>query len=330
MMRDAINDAWRNEPNHFDPLLCFRSPTRLTMQSEGLQDFPSAAAPARKSRLRSGATTARPPAPQRDPLRPLRGFDWIGAASLPMLGFLLLPLVALLLRTAPRAALMAMAEPAARHAVLLSLQTSLTSTLLALLLGTPLAWLLARRRFRGRAALDALVDLPMVLPPAVAGIALLMAFGRRGLMGPSLTALGLEIVFTPTAVVLAQLFVAAPFYIRAATSAFSVSSIDLEEAAMLDGASRATVFRLITVPLAATALAGGAVMTWARALGEFGATIIFAGNLPGRTQTMPLAIYLGFEMDLTVALALSTLLLAVAFGVMLVVKWGLHRGVQAG
>ncbi|MGL4648096.1 MAG: ABC transporter permease, partial [Caldilineaceae bacterium] len=206
---------------------------------------------------------------------------------------------------------------------------SLVTLALALLLGTPLAWLLGRRRFRGRSIVNALVDLPMVLPPAVAGLALLMAYGRRGLVGPTLGIFGIEVVFTPWAVVLAQLFVAAPFFVRAAATAFGSVQHDLEEAAMLDGASKRGVFRHITVPLAGAALAGGAVMTWARALGEFGATIIFAGNLPGRTQTMPLAIYLGFELDLDVALALSTLLLAVAFGVLLVVKWGLHSRIQA-
>lgn len=250
-------------------------------------------------------------------------------AALPMLAFLLLPVVALLLRASPSMVAVALATSAAQQAIRLSLTTSLATLSLALLLGTPLAWLLARRRFRGRAALDALVDLPMVLPPAVAGLALLMAFGRRGLVGQGFSLLGIEVVFTPVAVVMAQLFVAAPFYVRAATTAFAAVQHDLEEAAMLDGASRRAIFRHITVPLAGTALAGGAVMSWARALGEFGATIIFAGNLPGRTQTMPLAIYLGFEMDLDVALALSTLLLAIAFGVLLVVKWGLHARVPS-
>jgi molybdate transport system permease protein len=245
-----------------------------------------------------------------------------------MLAFLLLPLIALILASSPAEVSAALQTPAARQAIRLSLVTSLTSTALALLLGSPVAWLLARRRFRGRAALDALIDLPMVLPPAVAGIALLMAFGRRGLIGSFFSDLGIEVVFTPVAVVLAQLFVAAPFYMRAATTAFGRVHHDLEEAAMLDGASRGGVFRYITLPLTAAGLAGGAVMTWARALGEFGATIIFAGNLPGRTQTMPLAIYLGFELDLTVALAMATLLLAVAFGVLVVVKWLLHSRIQ--
>jgi molybdate transport system permease protein len=260
----------------------------------------------------------------------VRGFDWIVPAALPMLLFLLLPLVALLLRVSVRDALDALGGPAAQQAIRLSLTTSLITVVLALLFGTPLAWLLARRRFRGRAWLDALVDLPMVLPPAVAGIALLLAFGRRGLVGEPLSATGIELVFTPAAVILAQLFVAAPFFIRAASTAFAAVQFDLEEAAMLDGASRLQVFRHIILPLTGIGLAGGAVMTWARALGEFGATIIFAGNLPGRTQTMPLAIYLGFEIDMGVALALSTLLLAIAFGVLLVVKWGLHARVQAG
>jgi len=163
------------------------------------------------------------------------------------------------------------------------------------LAGTPLAYLLARRRFRGRTALDTLIDLPMVLPPSVAGIALLVAFGRRGLVGQYLTVAGIELAFTQMAVVLAQIFVAAPFYIKAAAAGFAGVDRELEQAAALDGATPLQVARYVTVPLAWTSLFGGAVMTWARALGEFGATIIFAGNFVGRTQTMPLAIYQGFE-----------------------------------
>jgi molybdate transport system permease protein len=184
--------------------------------------------------------------------------------------------------------------------------------------------LLARRDFRGRGVVDTLIDLPMVLPPAVAGIALLVTFGRRGLLGPYLEAAGLSLAFTTAAVVLAQVFVAAPFYIKAATAGFGGVERELEQAAEIDGASPWRVFRYITVPLAWPVLLGGAVMTWARALGEFGATIIFAGNFPGRTQTMPLAIYIGLELDLGVALTLSALLLAVSFGVLFVVK-GLLR-----
>jgi molybdate transport system permease protein len=169
-----------------------------------------------------------------------------------------------------------------------------------------------------------LLDLPMVLPPAVAGIALLVAFGRRGLVGAYLNELGITLAFTQTAVVLAQLFVAAPFYIKAAIAGFGAVDQDLEQAAALDGASGWGIFRYITVPLAWPTLFSGAVMTWARALGEFGATIIFAGNFPGRTQTMPLAIYIGFELDLNVALTLAVILLAISFGVLFIVK-GLLR-----
>ncbi len=165
----------------------------------------------------------------------------------------------------------------------------------------------------------------MVLPPSVAGIALLVAFGRRGLLGQYLSVVGIELAFTQTAVVLAQLFVAAPFYIKAAAAGFAAVDRELEQAAALDGATAFQVARYVTVPLAWTALFGGIVMTWARALGEFGATIIFAGNFIGRTQTMPLAIYQGFEQELSVALTLSVILLAVSFAVLFVVKGVLRR-----
>src|SRR5690606_14245397 len=152
------------------------------------------------------------------------------------------------------------------------------------------------------------------------GIALLLAFGRRGLFGQYLDAWSIHIAFTQTAFVMAQLFVASPLFIRAAASGFAAIDPELEQAAALDGASGWQIFSLITLPLARTALLGGAVMTWARALGEFGATIIFAGNFPGRTQTMPIAIYLGFELDLNIALTLAIILLAASFLVLLVVK----------
>jgi molybdate transport system permease protein len=177
--------------------------------------------------------------------------------------------------------------------------------------------------------IDTLLDLPMVLPPSVAGIALLIAFGRRGLVGASLNEWGITLAFTQTAVVMAQIFVSAPYYVKAAAAGFGGVDRDLEQAAAIDGASATRIFRLITVPLAWPALFGGIVMTWARALGEFGATIIFAGNFPGRTQTMPLAIYLGFELDLGVALTLSVLLLAISFGVLFVVKGLLRQRIGA-
>jgi len=242
-----------------------------------------------------------------------------------MLAFLLLPLVALLLRI-PLAQLLAnLATREVAQAISLSMITTTLTVVVTLLFGTPVAYLLARRRFRGHTALDTLIDLPMVLPPSVAGIALLVAFGRRGMLGQYLSIAGIELAFTSTAVVLAQLFVAAPFYIKAATAGFAGIDRELEQAAALDGASARQVFRYVTAPLAWPSLFGGAVMTWARALGEFGATIIFAGNFVGRTQTMPLAIYQGFEQELTVALTLSVILLAVSFLVLFIVRGVLRQ-----
>ena len=270
------------------------------------------------TRVRSIATPTAEP-------QPGRPVAWLLITSLPMLVFLLLPLLALILRI-PLAQLLAnLANREVSQAISLSMITTALTVLLTLLFGTPVAYLLARRRFRGHTALDTLIDLPMVLPPSVAGIALLVAFGRRGLLGQYLSTVGIELPFTTQAVVLAQLFVAAPFYIKAAATGFAGVDRELEQAAALDGASPGQVFRYVTGPLAWTSLFGGAVMTWARALGEFGATIIFAGNFVGRTQTMPLAIYQGFEQELNVALTLSVILLAVSFAVLFLVKGVLRQ-----
>ena len=255
--------------------------------------------------------------------------SWLWLLALPLLLFLLLPLLALLLRIDPVSLPTTLVNPQVHQAVSLSLLTTGASTGLALLFGTPLAYLLARRRFRGRATIDTLLDLPMVLPPSVAGIALLLAFGRRGLVGAYLADWGLSIAFTPLAVVLAQIFVSAPFYVKAAIAGFGGVDQELEQAAALDGANRWDILRHITIPLAWPILFGGAVMTWARALGEFGATIIFAGNFPGRTQTMPLAIYIGFELDFMVALTLAVILLVISFIALFVVKGLLRQRMNA-
>jgi molybdate transport system permease protein len=199
------------------------------------------------------------------------------------------------------------------QAVLLSLFTTVAATLVSILLGTPLAYAIGRGSFRYPRLVDTLIDLPLVLPPAVAGVALLMTFGRRGLLGGALDFLGIQIPFTPLAVVMAQTFVSASFYIKSAALGFASIDPELEQAAGLDGASNWQTFRFVVVPLSWTALLSGGVMTWARALGEFGATIIFAGNYPGRTQTMPLAIYIGFELDLNAALTLSVILIGFSF-----------------
>ncbi len=248
--------------------------------------------------------------------------------SSPLLLFLALPLVAMFLRTPPDQLWANLGETQVVQAVSLSLLTTSITLAVTIIFGTPVAYLLARYDFPFRRVVDTLLDLPTVLPPSVAGVALLMAFGRRGLVGEWLEIWGLHIAFTQVAVVLAQTFIAAPFYVKAATLGFASVDRDLEQAAALDGAGSGQVFRFITLPLARSALLSGAVMTWARALGEFGATIIFAGNYPGRTQTMPLAIYIGFELDLSVALTLSVILVGCSFLVLIVVKGLLQREVE--
>jgi molybdate transport system permease protein len=245
-------------------------------------------------------------------------------AGLPLLVLLIVPMGALLARIKPSDFAHELTEPATAQAMWLSLFTSCAAVIISVLFGTPVAYLLARRRFAGRMILDTLIDLPTVLPPAVAGIALLMTFGRGGLFGPILTRLGIQIVFTPIAVVLAQTFVAAPYYVKSAAIGLAGVSRDLESAAALDGASPLQVFRGVTVPVAWRALVGGAALCWARALGEFGATIIFAGNYPGRTQTMPLAVYIGFQIDLNQALALGAVLLGISFTLLIAIRWTLR------
>jgi len=245
--------------------------------------------------------------------------------SLPLLFFFGLPLLALFLQATPAALMANLQVEQVRQAILLSIGTTLTSTLVTVLFGTPLAYALARGVFPRQRWIDTLIDLPTVLPPAVAGVALLMAFGRRGLLGNCQELMRMRIAFTPLAVILAQTFIAAPLYIKSAMLGFNAIDIELEQAAGLDGANGWQVFRYVIIPLSWTALLSGSVMTWARALGEFGATIIFAGNFPGRTQTMPLAIYIGFELDLNVALTLSVILVGFSFLAIMIVKGVLGR-----
>lgn len=247
---------------------------------------------------------------------------WSGwwAASAPLIAFLALPVFALVISAKPEEVLAGLSSPSSRSALTLSAWTSVASTLTILVLGTPLAYALSKRPKGLGRLVEALVDLPLLLPPAVAGVALLLAFGRAGLLGPALSVWGVELPFTTIAVVAAQVFVACPLYVRAAALGLAGVSGDLSEAAVMDGSNTWNTFRRIQMPLAAAALVEGAIISWARALGEFGATLIFAGNFPGRTQTMPLAIYLGFEFDFRSALALSALLLAVSVIVLLVAR----------
>lgn len=242
-----------------------------------------------------------------------------------MLVFFLLPLIALLLRTPVTSLVESVNREQVRYAVGLSFVTTLVSAVIIIVGGTPVAYLLAVHHGRIERLIDTLTDLPTVLPPSVAGIALLLAFGRRGLLGPVINVLGIDIAFTQAAVVLAQTFVAAPFYIKSASLAFAGIEPDLTQAASLDGASNWQIFRHIMTPLAWPGLVSGLVMSWARALGEFGATILFAGNLQGVTQTMPLAIYIGFEANLDTAVTLSVILMSLSFGALLAAKALLNR-----
>jgi molybdate transport system permease protein len=240
------------------------------------------------------------------------------------LAFLVLPLLGLLVNAPWRTLPERLVEPGILDALRLSLECATLATLVSLVLGVPIAWLLARVEFPGRRLVRALVTVPLVLPPVVGGVALLLVFGRVGLVGKYLDqAFGLTIPFTTTGVVVAEAFVAMPFLIIAVEGALRGADARYEEAAATLGAGRWSAFVHVTLPLVAPGVAAGAVLCWARALGEFGATITFAGNYPGRTQTMPLAVYLALETDLDAAVVLSLLLLVVSVTILVSLrdKW---------
>jgi molybdate transport system permease protein len=234
--------------------------------------------------------------------------------------FLLLPIVALIASTSPARLQAGLTDQIVLPALLLSMGTTGGALLIIVVGGTPLAWWLGRTRSRGARWLETALQLPMVIPPAVAGIALLLTFGRRGLLGTTLDRFGLGVAFSAAAVVMAQVFVAAPFYLQAATAAFGRLDGSMLAVARSLGASPAQVFFRVALPLARPGLVAGAAMSWARALGEFGATLMFAGNMSGKTQTLPLAIYAALESDLRTAQALSVLLVLVAFGLLLLMR----------
>ena len=234
-----------------------------------------------------------------------------------LLAFLALPFVALLLRVTPGQLLARLASPVVLDALRLSLVTSVAATAVVIVLGVPVAWLLATREFPLKRVVEVLVDLPMVLPPTVAGFALLMAFGRAGLAGRALAALGITLPFTTLGVVVAQVFMSVPFMIGPARASFASLDPKLLDAAATLRARETFTFFHVALPLALPGLSAGVAMAGARALGEFGATITFAGNLPGATQTMPLAVYVALQSDLDAAVALSVLLLLMAFGLLL-------------
>ena len=234
--------------------------------------------------------------------------------------FFTLPLLSLLLRITPDEFISALCNPGVKNAIILSLITASAATILTVLIGTPLAYLNARVPYPGRNLVETLVDIPIVLPPSVAGLALLVLLGRRGLLGSWMNDHGITIIFTIFAVIIAQIFVAGPLYIRQARSAFAMVDPVYEDAARTLGATPLKAFLKVTIPLAKTGLISGVILCFARAIGEFGATIMVAGNLPGKTQTMPLAIYGLMQSDLTASIALSLMLIAISCIILILIR----------
>jgi molybdate transport system permease protein len=235
--------------------------------------------------------------------------------------FLVLPLVGLLVRAPWGRLVPALTAPGVGDALRLSLICATSATAISALLGVPLAWVLARSEIRGRSLLRALVTVPLVLPPVVGGVALFLVLGRQGLLGrPLYEATGWSLPFTTPAVVVAETFVAMPFLVVSVEGALRAADARFEDVAATLGAARWTTFRRVTLPLVAPGIGAGAVLCWARALGEFGATITFAGNFPGTTQTMPLAVYLALQSDPEAAIALSLVLLAVSVATLLLLR----------
>jgi molybdate transport system permease protein len=250
-----------------------------------------------------------------------RLFDAVLIAACALsVAFLVLPLVAIFTRIAPLDLVRQLTNPVAVDALVVSLKTSIVAIVVILIVGTPAAYLLAMRRFRGRSLVLTLIELPLVLPPAVAGIALLAAFGSRGLLGGTFDAAGISIPFTQTAVVLAVILVASPFYLRQAVAAFDAVDRNLLDASRTLGLGPARTFRRVALPLAAKGLGAGTTLAFARGLGEFGATIMFAGSLQGRTQTLPLMIYAQLDQNFDVALAVGALLVIVSLAILLSTK----------
>lgn len=246
------------------------------------------------------------------------------------LTFLVIPVLAVLLKASWRTLPGELGTYDVLAALRLSLETTTVATLLCLLLGVPLAWLLARVRFRGRGAVRSLVTLPLVLPPVVGGFALLLAFGQDGVLGAWLdTTFGVTLPFTSAAVVMAQTFVALPFTVISVEGAFRASDERYDDAAATLGASRWVTFRSVTLPLALPGVVSGAVLSWARALGEFGATITFAGNFPGTTRTMPIEVYIALQQSPQAAIAVSLILIAISVAVLAILRERWLTGVSA-
>jgi len=247
---------------------------------------------------------------------------YVGGAVV-ALAFLLLPIVAIFVHTSPGHLVDQLSNPVVRDAFVVSIKTSVVAQVLILLLGTPTAYLLATRRFPGHAAAVTLVELPLVLPPAVAGVGLLVAFGHSGLLGSSLDVIGVSLPFTQAAVTVAVAYVASPLYVRQAIAAFEAIDPNMAAASRTLGAGPARTFFRVVLPLARGGLIAGLALSFARGLGEFGATIMFAGSLQHVTQTLPLAIYAEFDQDFDATLAMSGVLVLVSALLLLTLRIGL-------
>jgi molybdate transport system permease protein len=270
-----------------------------------------------------GEAAARPPSQGRAPIS-------LTVPAVVAVVFLALPVVAVLVKAPWGSLVDVLSSPDARTSLRLSLETTAITTVCCVVLGVPLAWLLARTAFRGRGLVRALVTLPLVMPPVVGGVALLLAFGRNGVVGKYLDSwFGITLPFTTAAVVVAQTFVALPFLVISVEGAFRASDVRYDAAAATLGASRWTTFRRVTLPLALPGIAAGAILSWARALGEFGATITFAGNFPGTTRTMPTQVYLALQSDPDAAIALSLGLIVVSVAVLVALRERWLTGVAA-
>lgn len=237
-----------------------------------------------------------------------------------LLVFLVLPLLGLVLRAVGPEFFEGLRNPAVSAAIRLSLLTTACTVVIVVLFGTPLAWIIARSQRSGMRWVETLVQLPVVVPPAVAGVAMLLVFGRRGLLGDALAQVGIELPFTTAAVVMAEVFVSAPFFLQAAIAAFRRVDERLLQVAETLGATPSRIFFRVALPLSLSGIISGAAMSWARALGEFGATLMFAGNMQGRTQTLPLAIYAVLETDLEAAQSLAVLMVVIAFGLLVLLR----------
>jgi molybdate transport system permease protein len=254
-------------------------------------------------------------------MRRALGFGVYVGVAVVTLAFLVLPIIGIFVHTSPGKLLDQLSNPVVKDAFVVSIKTSVIAQALILLFGTPTAYLLATRRFRGHSLAITLVELPLVLPPAVAGVGLLAALGREGLLGSSLSAAGITLPFTQTAVTIAVAYVASPLYIRQAIASFEATDPRLTAASRTLGAGPVRTFFRVVAPLARGGLVAGAALAFARGLGEFGATIMFAGSLRGVTQTLPLAVYAEFDVNFDVALAVSALLVLVSAALLITLKW---------